>query len=210
MGRDVVHGGSARLRGHPRGQVFSCHEENIAWREALKQHKKISCPRCNLKTFTKSVDVEEHLKVCNRGKIDQHFPPLASKVGEIEENCDVKSKPVIKEKALNNITNTIMKEDETGHEKKNRRKAATKARSNVAAFVKAMKSDDKDDSNSDVDMDELSDDSDDNFKMENEVDITEFYEQKKIGKRLTFTCNICKGSFGKKSIIENHVLSLHK
>ena len=178
--KDVVHGGTARLKGHPRGQVFSSHEENIAWREAIKQHKKISCPRCNLKTFTKSVDVEEHLKVCNRGRIDQHFPPLASKIVEKEVENIIKPKPVIKEN--NNVTNIIVKEDEVG-EKKSRRKAATKARSNVAAYVKAMKSVNKDGSESDADVGDLTDDSDDNFKVENEVNLTEFYEQKKIGKR---------------------------
>ena len=124
--------------------------------------------------------MEEHLKVCNRGRIDQHFPPLASKIVEKEVENIIKPKPVIKEN--NNVTNIIVKEDEVG-EKKSRRKAATKARSNVAAYVKAMKSVNKDGSESDADVGDLTDDSDDNFKVENEVNLTEFYEQKKIGKR---------------------------
>merc|ERR1719291_141888 len=94
---------------------------------------------------------------------------------------------------------------------RNRRKAATKARSTVAAFVQAMKTKfDGESSEGEPDVNEILEDSDDNFTVQNAFDISKFYKQVKTGRKTSFVCLICDRSFKKKAEIEQHILSDHK
>ena len=156
--RDSVHGGCARLQAHPDGQHFNVEQEEEAWRAALTSCKKISCPRCNKVNFTKANTLLDHLTKC--GKVE------ASKV--------VKPSP-----------ETTKKDAELSTPPgRSRRKAATKAMSTVAEFVKAMKTKyDGDSSEEEQEVEANVEDSDDNFNIGSEVNVSNFYKQIKVGKR---------------------------
>ena len=67
---------------------------------------------------------------------------------------------------------------------RSRRKAATKARSNVAEFVKAMKTKyDGDSSEEEPEIEANPEDSDENFNIGSEVNVVNFYKQVKVGGR---------------------------
>ena len=193
--RDTVHGGSARLQNHPEGQHFDEDQESLAWKHALAAFKKINCPRCNKVTFVKSHILEEHLKTCN-----------------IHRSIDVKSTKlcVNDDKSKDEKKSAAANEGDVGGGR-NRRKAATKARSTVAAFVQAMKTKfDGESSEGEPDANEILEDSDDNFTVQNAFDISKFYKQVKIGRKASFVCLICDRSFKKKAEVEQHILSDHK
>ena len=163
--RDTVHGGSARLQGDSLGQLFNSDQEERAWNQALASFKKINCPRCNKKTFVKPALLEEHLKSCcnviktvGLGKKKRDKSP--NNLEKIVENVNVESPG------------------------RSRRQAATKARSTVAAFVKAMKTKfDGESSDGDPEVTEVMEDSDDNFNVQNEVDLNKFIKRTGLGKK---------------------------
>ena len=160
--KDTVHGGSARLQDDPLGQLFNSEQEEAAWKQALTSFKKISCPRCNEKTFVKPTPLEEHLKSCCNVK-----------------NVVGKSKP-----DENHLPKKIVETVSVESPGRNRRRAATKARSTVAAFVKAMKTKfDGESSDGDPEVNEMMEDSDDNFIVQNEVDLNKFIKRTGLGKK---------------------------
>ena len=151
--RDTVHGGSARLQGDPLGQLFNSEQEERAWNQALASFKKINCPRCNKKTFVKPAPLEQHLKTC-------------CNVIKIVNGKKKRDACPIPEKSVEPVNNV----DSPG---RSRRKAATKARSTVAAFVKAMKTKfDGESSDGDPEVREVMEDSDDNFNVQKIILIT--------------------------------------
>ena len=162
--RDTVHGGSARLQGDPLGQLFNSEQEERAWNQALASFKKINCPRCNKKTFVKPAPLEQHLKTC-------------CNVIKIVNGKKKRETSPIPEKSVAPVNNV----DSPG---RSRRKAATKARSTVAAFVKAMKTKfDGESSDGDPEVHEVMEDSDDNFIVQNEVDLNKFIKRTGLGKK---------------------------
>ena len=163
--RDTVHGGSARLQDDPQGQLFNFDQEERGWNQALASFKKINCPRCNKKTFVKPAPLEEHLKsCCNIIKTVGHGKKKRGK------------SPVNVEKIVETVN-----VDSPG---RSRRQAATKARSTVAAFVKAMKTKfDGESSDGDPEVTEVMEDSDDNFNVQNEVDLNKFIKRTGLGKK---------------------------
>merc|ERR1712083_1032124 len=129
----------------------------------------------------------EHLKKCVRQPSSR---PNKRKTGE-----KVKKKPEL-----------VTELPETG---RSRRKAATKARSTVAEFVKAMKTKYGDESSEeDQGVEANVDDSDDNFNLDNVTN--NFYKQVKTGKRTTYQCTVCNNNFKKKEVVENHILAEHR
>ena len=162
--RDTVHGGSARLQGDPLGQLFNSEQEERAWNQALASFKKINCPRCNKKTFVKQALLEQHLKTC-------------CNVIKIVNGKKKRDASPIPEKSVDTVNNV----DSPG---RSRRQAATKARSTVAAFVKAMKTRfDEESSDGDPELPEVMEDSDDNFNVQNEVDLNKFIKRTGLGKK---------------------------
>ena len=104
----------------------------------------------------------EHLKKCVRQ------PSSSNRSTKRKTGEKVKKKPEL-----------IAEVPETG---RSRRKAATKARSTVAEFVKAMKTKYGDESSEeDQGVEANVDDSDDNFNLDNVTN--NFYKQVKTGKR---------------------------
>ena len=164
--RDTVHGGSARLQGDPLGQLFNFDQEERGWNQALASFKKINCPRCNKKTFVKPAPLEEHLKSCCN---------VIKTVGHGKKKRD--------KSPVNNVEKIVetVNVDSPG---RSRRQAATKARSTVAAFVKAMKTKfDGESSDGDPEVTEVMEDSDDNFNVQNEVDLNKFIKRTGLGKK---------------------------
>ena len=158
--RDSLHGGSARLTGHPEGQNFDTDQEEVSWKAAMAACKKINCPRCNRGSFTKKAGLIDHLKKC------------------VSQSSNKSNKRKTGGK-INKKQEPIKEVLENGRSK---RKAATKARSTVAEFVKAMKTKYGDESSEEEQGVEANlDDSDDNFNIDNVFN--NFYKQVKTGKR---------------------------
>ena len=161
--RDSLHGGSARLSGDPEGQNFDTDQEEVSWKAAMAACKKINCPRCSRGSFTKTSALIEHLKKCVRQPSN---PSNKRKTGD-----------KVKVNRKQELVPTEV--PETG---RSRRKAATKARSTVAEYVKAMKTKYEDESSEEEQRIEANvEDSDDNFNIDNVFN--NFYKQVKIGKR---------------------------
>ena len=203
--RDTVHGGSARLKEDPQGHNFTAEQEDQAWRQALKAFKKIHCPRCNKTMFVDSKSLEAHLEDCNvdcnvnAAQVDRENNITSQNV---KRPAKTKSNVAKKDPVEMSVTEGVGGE-------RNKRRAAAKARSTVAAFVEAMKSRIDGDS-SDGDHDLADEDSDENFNVNSEISISNFYKHSKIGKKTSYKCNLCCISMKRKVDIESHITSSHK
>ena len=204
--RDTVHGGSARLRDDDQGQEFSVDEEEAAWRHALKSYKKIYCPRCNKTNIVKPSSMLDHLKDCN-----QHCNKKKDKkILSTDKENNVKQ--VTQSKISKEMTVKDDAAEDSSKNGRNRRRAATKARSTVAAFVEAMKTKfEGESSDNDHDtIEEVAEDSDDNFNVNNEIVLSNFYKQIKVGRKSSYQCSVCNLSMKKKTDIENHIINSHR
>ena len=233
--RDAVHGGCARLHDHPDGQYFSKKQEDQAWRQALRSQKKINCPRCGQSSFVKIALLETHLKTClsitPTIEDDERNVKPTKKVQVRHPDPISENEEVIVNKTNKPLGKTVVSEaiptlaDVGVDSPRSKRRAATKARSTVAAFVEAMKTKSDDGSSDIADILEDDEDSDDNYNVQSEFNIKEFYKQTKSSKRFdfyfinyilyifsrsTFICNMCGCNFKKKTEVENHILTIHK
>ena len=93
-------------------------------------------------------------------------------------------KPESNKKPKTPMTTAETNKTEAETPSRSRRKAATKARSNVAEFVKAMKTKyDGDSSEEEPEIEANPEDSDENFNIGSEVNVVNFYKQVKVGGR---------------------------